>query len=117
MSATQVRARTRVLPLVAVACLVAPTLALGAAARGKPARATPLTDANIAAIVMVANQGDIKNGELALKNGSQAAVRDFGQMMVTDHTSANDKTKALAARLNLKPVQNATSRGLTRSAN
>lgn len=107
---------TFVAALLAVACLAGVALAAGTA-KGKPAKATPLTDANIAAIVLAANTIDIQNAQLALKTSGEASVKDFAQMMVTDHTSVNDKAKALAGKLSLKPVQNATSRGLVKSMN
>jgi putative membrane protein len=117
MFISSARARALAAALAAGACLATLPFTAGAVPSGKPARATPLTDANIVAIVIAANDGDIHNGELALANADAAAVKDFGKMMVTDHSSSNLKTKALAARLGLRPVQNATSRGLVKSAN
>jgi putative membrane protein len=40
---------------------------------------------------------EVELGELAQQKASNAAVKDFGAMMVKDHTAANDKLKALAA--------------------
>ena len=117
MHASRARGRTLAAWTTALALPLVALAALAATEPGKPAKATPLTDANIVAIVEVANDGDIKNGMLAEKNGGDAGVKDFGKMMVTDHTSANEKTKALAAKLGLKPAQDATSRGLVKSAN
>ena len=108
------RARTLVATLAVAAVLAAPALAHAAAHPGKPAKATPLNDANIAAIVVAANDADVANGKAALKISSDAAVKGFAQMMVTDHTATNEKAKALAARLKLVPVQNATSRGIVK---
>jgi len=102
--------------LAVVACLAAPTFALAAAHPGRPARTTPLTDANIVAIVEAANTGDATNGKLALGITTDSAVKAFAQMMVTDHTSANEKLKATSRKDGLHAVPNGTSRGLVRSA-
>jgi putative membrane protein len=40
---------------------------------------------------------EVKLGELAARNGSRDDVKEFGQMMVKDHTIINDDLKALAA--------------------
>jgi putative membrane protein len=82
----------------------------------RPASATPaLNDANIAAIVLAANTIDIANGELAIARSKHKAVREFARRMMTDHASVNAKAGALAARLGLRPVENAASRGLVAS--
>jgi len=39
---------------------------------------------------------EVKMGELADKNGSDAGVKEFGQMMVTDHSKQVDEVKQLA---------------------
>jgi putative membrane protein len=40
---------------------------------------------------------EVELGQLAQEKGSSSAVREFGAMMVKDHSAANDKLKALAA--------------------
>ena len=40
---------------------------------------------------------EVELGQLAQQKASTSAVKDFGAMMVKDHTAANDKLKALAA--------------------
>jgi putative membrane protein len=50
--------------------------------------------------ILAAAQGgmtEVKLGELAATNGMRADVKEFGQMMVKDHTAINDDLKALAA--------------------
>jgi putative membrane protein len=111
------RTRSLVVSLLAVACLDAPVLSAGSLKAGKPAKVTPLNDANIAAIVLAANTIDIDNANLALKTSNEASVKEFATMMATDHTSVNEKAKALAGKLKLAPVQNMTSRGLVKSMN
>jgi putative membrane protein len=40
---------------------------------------------------------EVEAGNLAQSKGNSQQVKDFGAMMVKDHTAANDKLKALAA--------------------
>ncbi|HEY8508689.1 MAG TPA: DUF4142 domain-containing protein [Steroidobacteraceae bacterium] len=70
------------------------------------------SDAQIAAIVVTANQVDIDAGKLAAAKGHAREVREFGQRMVTDHSSVNQSAVELATRLGVKPEPNETSRSL-----
>jgi putative membrane protein len=40
---------------------------------------------------------EVEAGQLAQRNGADAKVKDFGAMMVKDHSAANEQLKALAA--------------------
>ena len=40
---------------------------------------------------------EVELGQLAQQKATNPAVKDFGAMMVTDHTAANEKLKAVAA--------------------
>jgi len=53
--------------------------------------------------VKAANGGmmEVQLGELAQKNASSARVKAFGQMMVNDHSKANNDLKTLAASKNI----------------
>jgi putative membrane protein len=82
-------------------------LALGAQAQG-----TAPSDAQIAAIVVTANQVDIDAGKLAEGKSRSKDVQDFGRLMVAGHTGVNQDAAALAARLQLKPEDNPTAQGL-----
>lgn len=42
------------------------------------------------------NMAEIKLGQLAQQNGSNATVKQFGERMVTDHSKLNDQAKELA---------------------
>jgi len=53
------------------------------------ASAQQINDAQIAAIVVTANQVDIDAGKLAVAQSTNADVKDFGQQMVTGHTGVN----------------------------
>lgn len=47
--------------------------------------------------VAEAGISEVDAGTLAQSKGSSQAVKDFGAMMVKDHSAANDKLKSLAA--------------------
>jgi putative membrane protein len=53
----------------------------------------------MASSIAVAEGGmsEVELGQLAQQKGTNPAVKDFGAMMVKDHSAANDKLKALAA--------------------
>lgn len=81
-----------------------------------PPQAAPVpSDANIAAIVVAANNADIENGKQAVAKSQNAEVKAFGQQMITDHTAVNDRAVALATRLGLTPEDNETSIGIKTS--
>src|SRR5215468_1481319 len=69
-------------------------------------------DAQIAHIVVTANQVDIDAGKLAESKGASKDVKDFGKMMVTDHTGVNKQAVALATKLKVTPEDNPTSQSL-----
>ncbi len=97
-----------------VTCLGLLLAAPAAFAQDAPkASAPPLTDANIAAIVLAANTADIENGKLAKSKATSADVKQFAETMITDHAAVNQQAADLAAKLNLTPVPNEASRDLT----
>jgi len=69
-------------------------------------------DAQIAAIVVTANQVDIDAGKIAEKEGQSRDVKDFGKQMVTDHSGVNKQAEALVMKLKVKPENNPTSESL-----
>lgn len=44
---------------------------------------------------------EVQLGNIAMKNGGTQAVKDFGKMMVDDHTKINDQLKDLASKKNV----------------
>ena len=74
--------------------------------------AQAITDAQIAAIVVTANQVDIDAGKLASSKGSSEAVKAFGKQMVTDHTGVNKQAGDLVAKLGVKPEDNPTAQSI-----
>ena len=86
--------------------------ASGAFAQGTaPGPAGP-GDAQIAHIVVTANQVDIDAGKLAQSKGNSKDVKAFGKQMVTDHTGVNKQAVALVTKLKVKPEDNPTSQAL-----
>ena len=79
--------------------------AIGAAAQSP-------NDAQIAAIVVTANQVDIDAGKIAEKSGHSRDVKAFGKQMVTDHTGVNKQAVALVKKLKVTPEKNPTSESL-----
>ena len=67
---------------------------------------TALTDANIAAIVVAANNIDIKAGKLAVMTSANADVKGLGEMMVRDHEGVNQQAVALVTKLHVTPEDN-----------
>ena len=81
-------------------------LAAGAAHAESP------NDAQIAAIVVTANQVDIDAGRLAEKKAAHADVKAFAKQMVTDHSGVNKQAVALVTKLKVTPEDNATAQSL-----
>jgi putative membrane protein len=79
---------------------------------GTAASAQQVNDAQIASIVVTANQVDIDAGKLAASRASNPEVKKFGQQMVTDHTGVNKSATDLAGKLKLTPEDNPTSQQL-----
>lgn len=63
--------------------------------------ATPVSTGTYVAQAANSDMYEIQAGELATKNGQSQQVKDFGRMMVTDHTKSSQDMKALVARAEL----------------
>jgi putative membrane protein len=74
--------------------------------------AQQINDAQIASIVLTANQVDVDAGRLAADRASTDAAKTFARLMVSDHTAVNTSASELAERLHLTPEDNETSRTL-----
>ena len=70
------------------------------------------SDAQIASIVVTANQVDIDAGKLAESKGKSKDVKAFGKQMVTDHSGVNKQAVALVKKLKVTPEDNPTSQSL-----
>jgi putative membrane protein len=69
-------------------------------------------DAQIAAIVVTANQVDIDAGKLAESKSGSKEVKEFARLMVNDHTGVNKSAVELVTKLKVKPEENSTSTSL-----
>ena len=74
--------------------------------------AEEVNDAQIASIVVTANQVDIDAGQLAASRATNDEVKKFARLMVTDHTGVNKAATDLAAKLRVTPQDNPTSQSL-----
>ena len=83
-----------------------------AQAQAQTSTTTPPTDPQIAMIAVTADTVDIDAGKLAAEKSSNPKIKQFAQLMVSDHTSVNKKATALAKKLNLTPEESDTSRSL-----
>ena len=80
-----------------IALLVGLAMTAGAAESVAP------TDAQIASIVVTANQVDIDAGKLAVRKTHRKDVRAFAQLMISDHTGVNNSAMDLVTRLHMAP--------------
>ena len=71
-----------------------------------------VSDPQIAAIVVAANQVDINAGQYMLEKTTNPEVKDFAQKMVNDHTAVNKSAVDLVTKLKVTPEENDTSRSL-----
>lgn len=85
------------------------TPAPASVSRAAPMPANAPTDANIAAILLAANNTDISYARLAPSRAQNQQVKDFAQQMLTDHTAVNQAVMDLLNRINLNPQDNTTS--------
>jgi putative membrane protein len=90
------------------------TVLIIAAALAVPAiaGAQAITDAQIASIVVTANQVDIDAGKLAAERASKPEVKKFGELMVTDHTGVNKAAVELVTKLKVTPQDHPTGQSL-----
>jgi putative membrane protein len=68
------------------------------------AQKSALDDPTIVAIFDAANTADIETGKLAESKGSTKEVRDFGAMLVRDHTNVRQQGRDLAKKLGVTPT-------------
>jgi putative membrane protein len=77
---------------------------------------SPLSDPEVASVAVVANQIDIRNGELAKKKSKDPDVLKFAQTMIDDHNAVIGQATALVKKLGVTPADNSVSRGLLKDA-
>lgn len=74
------------------------------------------SDPQIAHIAYTAGVLDIEAGKQALAKSKNKDVRAFAEGMVRDHSAVNDQALALVKKLNVTPLDNDTSKALTKQA-
>ena len=70
------------------------------------------TDAQIAEIVVKANQVDVDAGRLAINKTADAKVKDFAREMIAAHTQIGNEALALIRKLGVTPEPSVTSHSL-----
>lgn len=91
---------------------MAVAVALFSAAFVASAQTAGPNDAQIAAIVVTANQVDIDAGKVAQTRGSKHDIQVFGKQMVSDHTGVNKSATDLVKKLKVTPQDNPTAQSL-----
>lgn len=74
------------------------------------------SDPQIAHIAYTAGVLDVEAGKQALAKSKNKDVRAFAEDMVRDHSAVNDQALALLKKLNVTPLDNDTSKALTKQA-
>jgi len=74
--------------------------------------AQSVNDAQVASIVVTANQVDIDAGKLAKSRSTNKEVKAFAELMITDHTGVNKSATDLVTKLKVTPQDNPTSQSL-----
>ena len=72
-------------------------------------RQGPISDANIAAMVLASNNTDISYARLAPTRAQRDDVKKFAERMLTDHTGVNALVTDLLRKLDVAPEDNAIS--------
>jgi putative membrane protein len=94
----------------------AATMPVGADTMAMAGAGGQLTDANVAAILSVADSGEIRPSQAAQQQAQNAQVKEYAQMMVTEHGMLEDSLRALTGRLGVTPAPNAMSQQLRTQA-
>lgn len=81
--------------LLGMSAAVALGLMGGAAFAKEPASKAFITKA------IQGNMAEVSMGQLAQQNGQSDAVKQYGQMLATDHGAANEKAQAVAQQMNV----------------
>ena len=100
----------RVMTLTAAAILaVAPLTAMAQATASED-------DKKFVEAALKGGMSEIDLGQMAAKNGKSADVKQFGQMMVDDHTKLGDKMKTVAGDIGVNPPSTQSAGGLATKA-
>lgn len=94
----------------------AATMPVGADTMAMAGAGGQLNDANVAAVLSVADSGEIRPSQAAQQQAQNAQVKEYAQMMVTEHGMLEDSLRALTGRLGVTPAPNALSQQLRTQA-
>jgi putative membrane protein len=75
-----------------------------------------MTDSEVAAVVQTANEGEVMHGQAASTRATNAEVRAFAQMMVTDHSNANEQLRNFLSTNNMTASETGASSALRDNA-
>jgi putative membrane protein len=95
---------------------LAATLAAGCAASAAAQDPAKLNDLEIAHAAYVAGDIDIRNAHLALALSDDPRVREFAELMISDHEAVNQAALELLKKLKAEPQDNAFSQALIKGA-
>jgi putative membrane protein len=84
----------------------------GAAGTGDGIASLELTDGQVATVVMVANMGEIEQGQFAMMLASEDDVREYATRMVEEHGAANMRLVTLLADAGINAAPHALSQQL-----
>lgn len=79
------------------------TVDMGAASSALTGRLKGLADANFAALVDEANNGEIQAAKVAETKASNPAVKSFAKLMISDHTQLRNQGEQLVKKLAMTP--------------
>ena len=68
-----------------------------------------VNDANIAALVLAANNADVAYAHIALAKAQDPRVKQFAETMINDHSAVNKAATDLVTRLGVTPADNTMS--------
>ena len=77
---------------------------------------TTLSDPEVAAVAVTANQIDIKYAEIAKKKSKNAEILNFAETMAKDHNAVIGQASDLVKKLKVTPKDNAVSQKLNSDA-
>ncbi len=98
-----------------IACLMMSTISSIVYASNTNAKT--ITDANIAAIVVAANNIDISAAKIAIQRSNNPKVKQFAKTMITDHTAVLNAAVELVTRIGITPVNNELVVALAKQSN
>jgi len=82
----------------AAACVAALGVTLASAQEARQPAAKAVTDAEFVTKAASGGLFEVKSSKLALEKATKAECKHFAEMMIKDHTKANDELKAAAAK-------------------